>query len=467
MAQPMTQPMAQQFADQGGAASSNPSALKRWLGSLLMRRMTGLKARSRRRQRLEKARKAQGRPHQVEYFHQIDDAYSHLTAQLLQPLLASYDIELIARLVTGPTDKNAPEPELLLDYARYDSSKIAPQYQIDFPVSAEQPGADLINQAARILAAAGGNDFIQQASVVGEALWAGDVAALTAMEAESGSVNDEQAQERIAEGSARRHALGHYSGAMFYYEAEWYWGVDRLHHLENRLRELGACRQPESALLAPRPSVAQGPLKDSGQLTLEFYPSLRSPYTSIIYDQTLTMARDMGVNLVTRPVMPMVMRGVPLTRNKGIYITSDVAREAEAMGLEWGRIYDPIGDPVRKAFSLYPYAVEQGLGAELLRYFLQAAWVKGVNTNSTKGMRWVVEQAGLNWDEAQPHFWEPGWEEMLEDNRLAMYEFGLWGVPSYRILDESGEVRLGVWGQDRLWLVAQTIQSLLQGRQST
>ena len=109
--------MAQQFSDQGGAATSEPSRLRRWLASQMMRRMADPERRSRRRQKLEQRRRKSGRPHRVEYFHQVEDAYSHLAAQLLQPLLDTYEIELVTQLVAGPSGKNAPEPELLLDYA--------------------------------------------------------------------------------------------------------------------------------------------------------------------------------------------------------------------------------------------------------------------------------------------------------------------------------------------------------------
>ncbi len=88
-----------------------------------------------------------------------------------------------------------------------------------------------------------------------------------------------------------------------------------------------------------------GPLKDDGSLTLEVYPSLRSPYTSIVFDRALQLARDTGVKLVVRPVLPMVMRGVPATPEKGMYIFSDVQREAQEAGVPFGNIYDPIGEP--------------------------------------------------------------------------------------------------------------------------
>ena len=56
---------------------------------------------------------------------------------------------------------------------------------------------------------------------------------------------------------------------------------------------------------------------------------------------------------------------------------------------------------------------------------------------------------------------QPGWEDILENNRLAMYEAGLWGVPSFRLLNQQGESVLALWGQDRLWLVAREIERQL------
>jgi len=50
---------------------------------------------------------------------------------------------------------------------------------------------------------------------------------------------------------------------------------------------------------------------------------------------------------------------------------------------------------------------------------------------------------------------------LLEENRRSLYELGIWGVPSFRLLDASGGTVLATWGQDRLWLVAREIQRQL------
>jgi 2-hydroxychromene-2-carboxylate isomerase len=211
--------------------------------------------------------------------------------------------------------------------------------------------------------------------------------------------------------------------------------------------------------------VEAGELKDNGSLTLEVYPSLRSPYTAISFDRAVKLARDSGVKLVVRPVLPMVMRGVPATRQKGFYIFGDAAREAWEAGVPYGNFYDPIGEPVRRCYSLYSWACQQDKGIELLSSFLRCAFAEGVNTNSDRGRKKVVEEAGLDWAQAKSIVGQPGWEELVEANRLAMYEAGLWGVPSFRLLDENGEQLLALWGQDRLWLFAREIQRHLATRQ--
>lgn len=456
--------MAEKFKEQGGAATADPSPLRRWLVSKMLTRVASDERLQKQRRSQEKKRRLSGQRHRVEYFHQVEDAYSQLLVQVLPAFCQRYDVDLVCHLVRGPEGKNVAEPELLLELSCYDAFHVAPEYGLAFPRDRYDLAKASVELAAAVLAGQHSDDFVDAAARVGAALWAGDNAALQALAADLGRAEPAALQTALDRGTARRAELGHYSGGMLYYAGEWYWGVDRLYHLEKRLRALGADSRPEQALLLPRPEIETGKLRDEGELSLEFYPSLRSPYTAIVFDRTLQLAADTGVRLALRPVLPMVMRGVPATREKGFYIFADVAREAREAGLPWSRFYDPIGEPVRRCYSLYPWAEKQGRGAALLSSFLRAAFVEGVNTNTSRGLRSVVEAAGLDWDQARSRIGSPGWEQVLEENRLSMYAAGLWGVPSFRLLDSRGEALLSLWGQDRLWLVAREIQRQLARR---
>jgi len=453
--------MSEQFKEQGGAATMDPSALMRWLTSMVMSRVVSTKRLEKKRIKAEKHRQANNQPHVVEYFHQVDDGYSHLAAQALGALTERYNIDLQCHLVSGPIGENAPEPDLLIDLSRYDASKIAPHYGLVFPQNRDAPSAKLLEMTKSILAGFSSQDFVTHTATVGNALWSGSETVLQALAEQFGSTTDSEVKAKHDLGNARRGSLKHYSGAMFYYEGEWYWGVDRLYHLEQRLHALGADRNPDTPKIMPKQEVNVGKLRDNGSLTLELFGSVRSPYTAIVFERVLALAETTGVTLNVRPILPMVMRGVSATREKGIYIFTDAAREARASNVPYGDFYDPIGEPARRCYSLYPWACSQGKGNALLSSFLSAAFAQGINTNNDRGLRQVVENAGLDWASAKQIVGQDGWQEILEDNRLAMYDSGLWGAPSFKLLDADKNVVLALWGQDRLWLFEREIQNLL------
>lgn len=455
--------MAEQFKEQGGAATMDPSPMVRWVTSRVIRKLVHPSRLEKLRRKAEKARTAQGEPHRIEYFHQVDDPYSHLAAQTLAQLSDRYAIELTCHQVSAPSGANLPEPELLPRLALVDAALVCTHYGLGFPRSALLPSGDQVQQANNILANTTETNFAEVAVALGEAVFCETASAsLQTLQDRYGALTATQTEAALARGDKRRAELQHYSGGMFYYAGEWYWGVDRLYHLEKRLESLGAVQGEHASILFPRPEIVAGPLKDNGSLTLEIYASLRSPYTALIFDKAVQLANDTGLRLELRPVLPMVMRGVSLSRQKGLYIFADAAREARALGVEFGKFSDPIGSPARRCYSLFSWAERQQKRVGLMSSFLKAAFVEGVNTNQDAGLAQVVERADLSWTEAQEIIDNDDWQESLEKNRLAMYDFDCWGVPGFRVLNASGDTIVGVWGQDRLWLVSRAIQSALQ-----
>ncbi len=431
-----------------------------------MAAFTSARTRSARRWLAEKRRRLQGEPHRVRYFHQVDDPYSQLAAQVLPEFVRRYDLLLTPQLVAAPSDAAAPERALLAMYARKDAADVAPGYGLSFPQRAEAPSAEAIDLATRILVTSvNSGDFATNSARVGAALWACDDAALRALATALGTVDPELARAAQAAGSRLRERLGHYLGGMFYYAGEWYWGVDRLQHLERRLQSLGGLRAGASASpIAPHATCESWRATAArGRVTLECFLSLRSPYSYIAMERILELARRHPIDLVLRPVLPMVMRGLPVPRAKQLYIALDTKREAESIGVPFGRICDPVGRPVERCFSLYPWACSRGRGAELLHAFMRAAFAEGIDTGSDRGLRHVVERAGLVWDEARTYLDGEGWREELERNRVQLNALGLWGVPSFRIVGRAGESDFCTWGQDRLWRVEAELRARLTG----
>ena len=67
---------------------------------------------------LEAKRKKAGAPHMVEYFHQLDDPYSHLAAQVLAKFAAQYDIVIKPYLIHATGGRHQPRLQELAAWAR-------------------------------------------------------------------------------------------------------------------------------------------------------------------------------------------------------------------------------------------------------------------------------------------------------------------------------------------------------------
>ena len=429
----------------------------RWLRFII--RQIGDKAinpkeRARRRRHAEARRVKSGAPHVVEYFHQLDDPYSHLAAQVLAKFAARYNIVIKPHLINATGGKNQPRLAELAFWAHRDATLIAPHYGLNFPQDApETPSSDLQSLAANYLAALSPEAFLAEIEAVSTALWAEDKAFF----AQRTEISADGAAARAA-GSQRMAKLRHYSGATFYYAGEWYWGVDRLFYLEARFQELGANKAGVDDYLVPRPDIDVSGV-DASALTLDFYPSLNSPYTSIIFDKTIAVKNACNIAFNNKPVLPMIMRGVPATNTKGNYIFFDTKREGEFLGVPFGPIITPIGAPTRAAYALLPWAYEQGKDEALMSSLLRAAWSEGIALHKKSGMQRAVTRAGLDWNEACKQFKRDDWKQLIAGHQHEMVEgMGLWGVPSYRLSGPDGEPDLMVWGQDRLWLIAAEIR---------
>lgn len=438
---------------QTGASSSTQSRLFRFLQRQVLKSRLSDKQITQKRERAEQLRQKEGRDHHIQVFYQVDDPYSHLLMQALKLVQANTSAKFSGHLTQGVSGNNNPEPELLIALARTDAAFVAPGYGLYFDYGTYVPSDDAIKvasiQASQLLT--NGALPIDELITLGNCLWSGELESAD-YKADAFSV----AEAAIAEGSKYQQELGHYAGAMLHYEGEWYWGVDRLYHLEQRLQGLEVC----SNILFPRQATLPTRTLSQGY-QLECYPSLRSPYSAICFDAVCELADRAGAELKLKPVLPMVMRGVTLTRTKGAYIMSDCAREAKALNkLGFGNFYDPIGEGVIRGFSIYPLAIEKGVERAYLKSFMDGAFCEGINSLSNRGLKTICERAGLPWKEAKTYLNKPGWGETLEQNRQDMYSWGSWGVPSFRLIAPNGEVLAQAWGQDRLWRFAQLIDQI-------
>lgn len=404
----------------------------------------------------EYQRKKHKKPHLIRYFHQTDDPYSHLVSQLIKQLTSRYHAVFEPILVNSPPDWAAPERDHLIEFSRRDAAQIAPAYGLAFEDAGTQPDMSLQNQATAILAKAIQDGcFFDIVSQVSTALWAQDHTAMDALSAQYGEATAGVVAGMKQRGSNLRQDLGHYLGATFHYGGDWYWGLDRLHYLECRLHDLGAYMGacPFQPLCPPLDIELQPLMSETPQTipSLEMFFSFRSPYSYLAAERAIRLARHYKISLNLRFVLPMVMRGLPVPRAKSLYIMKDCKREATRLDLPFGRVSDPVGQPVERGLSLLPAAIKADKGEDYILSFLKGVWSEGIDAGTDGGLSKLINRAGLSWKEMKSHLNNPQWREEANMNREAMFALGLWGVPSFKFGNIS------TWGQDRLWVIEREI----------
>ncbi|MEO8115110.1 MAG: DsbA family protein [Phenylobacterium sp.] len=400
-------------------------------------------------------RRARGGRPVVGYFHQVDDPYSHLAVQVLQPLAHRYGVELKVWLVPPPDDAAAPERERLRTYGLRDAARLARAYGLAFPQGA--PDAEAVALCGRVLARAQGSGrFSEIAQAAGAALWSGDGAALTALAAEEGAASSGELAASLEAGAAERLRFGHYLGGMFYFEGEWFWGVDRLGLLEKRLAGFDTAPAGTPTLAPLRDMALEAFLPSQTPLVIELWFSFRSPYSWLVLPRIRRLARHYGAALELRFILPMVMRGLPVPPVKRRYIMLDCKREAERLGLPFGRIVDPVGAGVERAIAVLHHAIPLGLGEEVAELGLRAAFADGIALAEDPGLYDVARRAGLTDAQTTAALLDDGWRTPAEANRQALFDAGLWGAPSFRVNGLPAH-----WGQDRLWALDEDMQTLM------
>ncbi len=428
--------------------------LKTRIRSTAIRHFSTQKYLEKLRRKARSRREKRGQAPTVHYFHQVDDPYSHLAVQKLDELKARYNLPFQPHLASMPQDAYQGSAEHFSQWAYRDACSVAADYNTVFKPTVESPSASRVAQANDELAPhEQANDFALVAFAVGQSLWSSDDQSNKGTQASHGSG---AGRDAVAKGNALREQLGHYQGAMFYFDGEWFWGIDRLRLLEQRLRAEGYGNSSDG-ICVPEPTPTSTEGADTGDLLLEYFPSLRSPYTAVGHQRVLDLIARSGIRVEVRPVMPMLMRGIPAPRAKQQYIITDAAREARAHGVPLGRVVDPFGEPVKRAFALFPGALELGSAMPFVTAYLNAAWFEGIDITTDKGLAQVAANANIDWSDLQRAAQQADWEALLAENLSTMLAENLWGVPSFRVSGGNQNEDYACWGQDRIWRVENEI----------
>jgi len=421
----------------------------------------------------ENLRQLEKRSHIVYYFHSLADPYSYLTSQVLENFINKYNIELKVLFVSDPNNVFTPERKMFDDYCLRDAAELAKYYDLKFE-NVDQISKSNILSAYKILnyyyfhKKISQIEFIKLLKEISSYLWSNQTNKLNQIisnfDEEEKVIFNIQENTLLEDGNKKLSDFDYYFGSSFHYEGENYWGIDRLHHLEDRLNELNLNRKKSHSYIINHKDINNDLENiDFSQinLKLEFFPSLNSPYTYLSFKRIRAIFEKYPIKFEVRPVLPMLMRNMKIPPIKGKYILSDAAREGRKNGVIIKNIYSPIGKPAEKAYSLFPIINEKGFGFDYLEKLMVSSFYYGQNIGEDKYLEKTVSDFGLSWSELKKELANNDWREILNNNLEDMYKGGCWGVPTIKLSSINDDYVYYQWGQDRIHFIEKEIISKL------
>lgn len=401
------------------------------------------------------------------FYYQTDDPYSHLLAQGLLPVFESApELALEPVVVPTPAADADPEPQKRRAFAMRDCADLAAHTRVRFPAEPTQPAPDRVRRVdAVLLETRPPVEWLRRAIRLGDALWSDDSERLAEAVRDYGTVAGHTVRPRVEANYKKLRSAGHYMGGMIHYGGEWYWGLDRLALLCARLKREGvSVEAPEQAfehLESAEAWSVDAPFepapREGERVPLDVWFSFRSPYSYIAIAEVERWVESMPIDLRLRPVLPMVTRGLPVPRQKVLYIAKDAKRLADARKIPFHNVADPLGEGVERCLAMLDH-VEKARGVASALRFARCAyegiWSHGVDVATPAGLKQVATAAGVS-ELIEPALKGDAWRARCEANRVELGERGLWGVPCFGLGEWS------TWGQDRLWLVEGRIRAAL------
>ena len=177
---------------------------------------------------------------------------------------------------------------------------------------------------------------------------------------------------------------------------------------------------------------------------VDFFFSFRSPYSYLAAPRAFALADRFDAEIVFRGVIPMAMRGQAVPVAKRLHTLRDTKREADRLGMPFGRVHDPIGDGALRCLLISEHAADEGLVRDFVLDASRAIWSQAADVASDDALRPLCERVGLRWDACAAALQDPALRARVDANTQRLAGLGHWGVPLFAL---DGEL---FWGQDRI-----------------
>ncbi|GAA3920358.1 DsbA family protein [Litoribacillus peritrichatus] len=382
--------------------------------------------------------------HHATFYFDLDDPYSTIMLPVLIEMEQAFQISFDIQVVEPRKPEFIPEQDAQERYSLIDAGYLAQAWGLDFPNLIPNQKR-LKPEALRLLLLHRNttSEWLELATKVTDAYWHGDFSVLHKLIANEKALDMFDVAGVLKNNTEQLYNSGYYSGSSIHYRGEWYWGLDRLYLLKNRLQKFSA--QEHKALYYPDWGRVRVPSRP--QDNVDMYFSFRSPYSYIAIARLMQHKNKYPIDEISfLPVLPMVTRGLPVPRAKKLFILKDAARIAHFENIPFGRVRDPLGDGVSSCMALYFHAPKEQQ-FDLIYKLMTDIWSLGKDVSQETYINDICKQFSIQPDKVHKSLKTKDYEDNLSNNMKNLSRLGLWGVPSF------SKGKLTAWGQDRMPLV--------------
>lgn len=282
-----------------------------------------------------------------------DDVQSFVLLQCIRQIIEAYDVDVKINVLEPQINGWSSGLDVKYDWVFRDSNLFCALYGLEHPArpSRSLQCLDMVtSMLVNVATSKTTSRNVEDATAVLKLAW--NCPSRISKASQGGLASTDVVASELRSNKSLLKRLGYYNPGAVEYEGEWY-PPGRLHHLERRLQNefpgincpLLFDKELESPISVLSQRASTTPLfyqsEDTNVRQVELFYSFRSPYSQLVLPRLRPMCEAFNVQVVIRPVLPMVTRGLKVPLEKELYIGRDAAREARLFGLRMGKIADP------------------------------------------------------------------------------------------------------------------------------
>ena len=383
----------------------------------------------------------------LDFYVRVNDPYCMMVLPKLAPLCQIYQVKLNPIILYELPVPHFHERQLKDTYSIQDVSDIAKILNIPLPTpNLFEPNHRHTWLATRILLRNQSTEnFLNIAEAVFESLWTGNHKMLKQYAMWHNTVTSEESRIELTENKQKLIKLGQTSSGMMYFDGEWYWGFDRLHHLEERLRKE---RNPLSSPVWKYPPDIQ--LQEGMDLRhqiVKLFFSYDCPYCYLAIQQLIQLSQHYGFQIQFIPVQLPQQPQVPTTHSENRWLRLlDVSREARKKGIAFGKLVDITENTTFDLYAIHFWAEKQGKLLPWITRATAATWAEGNHFHSRAALKkFTMKCLEISSETFEGILKEDSSRKKIKKNYQHLLEIGFWDIPTIQCQDFI------TWGQDRIW----------------